>query len=1823
MNDIQMIGETTAELLKRYLNKEDSNDGIARFLLDCLSGDQVTAICQAIAADAELSELCKIQIPRTLIAANALPEEMLTDEKTVRLRNMPCEKPALILANTNDDQGQSLKDITKIGAPEIIENVEVWVDIAAKSLSIPATQTAFWKKALHGLTRSTPATLDSFAKYIALTAERIRADRLPLIDALGWALPALRLPRDSGYFSSIPEKSWNQSRRWQDAFTQAFSKRGCLLRKENASRKIIEQEELEFSFERVKDQIPSDIHPAILEFIHSPSGWNLSSETLASYEWEIQNVNSIFSGLKTKKMNLSQETFKFFDEEYQDSLTEQDKQYLDSLSKRGTKESNEYDLAFYESHSHEIENHKVLKSKWDKFVFGQPIECTDFFEGLLRAIERLTAQSGGMTGEKQLTITTSKGKKQSLWLELNADIGLFFCTRYRGVQKLTNSSIKWETHWLFKYDELLEKASQDKKYKRNHQTSRSATEIKFLLELFVGAAESREKISVNLVWKCNPLAMGMELKDDLNRLSVTTHSSLLLSHVYREPTNKKGRIQGVSLKDVGTLAAVFRQDRGSLVGRYEKSNDLVKTIPEKLNAAKKSGVITSAGFDSLLNRWNEFVSAYKEAIKDFLFGDGIASGSLLTQADCYSSFLTALTEEAKGDTNRTNLYEPVLEIGCVKIGGGEPAALIAPWHPLRFASIAVKARQVIGLINHVLSSETIEFGDSRLFFSDLRNELEHPYYPEVCIGYQNKQPLLLTISDTVNDYSLMEQPIRLKDAATTNEDPGTAASQLIRLTERYLELLPHEQTNLSIVLYNCDSIKLPQAVVSKLADLHDEMNDARCRVILRHTDQKKLGDLYQQLVGNSENDPDAFIASEASKDFIARLRIGVKAEATDSSQSGLEGKTADIVFLQDVVARQATLDWVKVPDNMQQPEVLEHVPSRWSKKKPANFDDLKSTVYLTCPIQPSIGTGYLNAIYSAVKNEDLTPGHGYLPARQISFKDDQTQKILEDVHHLGEWVANYDELIEKRQLMNQGIRVIRYQQNRTSELNFLVSSTSKLNLLNVLVKRRLDALALGFAEEEVKDLASRLIEEANGLSGDIVLRAAKSGRFASELVGVALSKLLINEEFKNAEAVGWFFLDDYATWLGQKEEQIADILGVALRRANDKVYLQLIISEAKFVDSEGVADAKKTSQKQLRDTVDRIAQALFCTPGRLDRDLWLSRIGDLLINGIALPPASKFTLEGWHEQLRSGQLELELRGYSHVFVSGSNESEIDCESSAVAKIDNCWQEVFNREAVRDLLKSYSKKNTLFKVREKVSPNKQWEATFPRLPAARVNWVKSAAPSKVVLSDQRVEAEHDPYSVNPLNEIRNDVAVKPRQETYTHDLKAPNESLSLDKQPASANSTHFAENDGAGHPKQPLNVDLRTSTADSVANHLQPPEETSYAQASDTQPSTIENWMRQSKSMPQDESKALLWLEQVATTLSMALLSYNLHAKILGKRLTPNAGLIRLKGSDRLTIEDIERRTSQFLTTHGLSIIGIFAQPGEILLYVARPSRQMVPLRELLLTRKLNRDEAGVNMSFLIGVKELDGDILYLNLARAFEGNQQHAPHTLIAGSTGSGKSVLLQNLLLDICITNSPSQAHIYLIDPKAGVDYVHLESLPHMTHGIIVEQKKATQVMEALVEEMDRRYLMFREHKAKDLTSYNMKSLPENRLPVIFLVHDEFAEWMLVEEYKDAVSSIVQRLGVKARAAGIHLIFAAQRPDANVLPVQLRDNLGNRLILRVESIGTSEIALMQKGAERLLGKGHLAARLSGEPDIIYAQVPFLSDSELQELTNHLTPKAV
>lgn len=1808
MTPSDLIGAAGATSIRFRLEALTPDDELARYLLDRLTGEQVAAITRALLADPETATKLMIALPRDLVGPFGLPETVITDERTVRVRNSACNQPAMLLANTDDDQGASLGDVTLIGAKQLTEESGPWVDAAAAGLGLSEGQIEGWKAALKGLNSADDWTLHQIGTFVAMTRERIETEAVPVAVALGWALPALRLPRDSGYFMGLGDKDREQPRRWRKLFEKLVSDRKPLLVKQRPNRQIIESEELRSQFDEVHEDIPAEVHAAIHAFIDTAPGWGPEAEALASFEWEGQSVLQLFSGIKLKKTSFAQETINFFDFTLPDRLSTADQDYLTTLKTRSLKETRDDDRDFFEAHRDDLGQDKSLRVKWERFIFGRPIECTDFLEGLLRAIERLFGQVNLVGGSRKLVIKSSR-RTRNQFLDLNADVGLSFGLRYRGLKDLIGPAVEWDVPHLFAYEELLDRAkARQKKYRRNESTARGAIQLKFDIALSVGS----ERATVQLVWSGQPGVIGLELPKDIGRL---LKRPFVRSNVARLPVSRKGALQAVSLSDVGTLQPAFGQDAGTLVPRTNAGDDIAKLFPKALKAARDGGRIDTAAFTAIEAAWTHFAKLYGEALTA-LQSSGYASGTLIAQADAYGALLGALLVHAVGDLNRRDLWEPLLSIGTVRVLGGGPSAIVAPWHPLRLAASASKMRSVAGLADYLLSDVDVNFGDPRLFFADLRDELAHPLFPEIAVGYDAGEAILLAETSTVNDYSLVERPVRDPSEATTDVDPLEAARQIRSLLERYLDLQPHERSNLSIMLFNCDAAGLPLATVNALGSVQDQ-DEMHCNVLVRHRDRSRLARVYTELLERSEGDPDAVVVSETSRNFMSKLRIGVMLDSGTTGGGGT--REIDVAFLHDVVSRQAREQWFPVPAIGDNPSLLEHVPARWSYRRVTSEDELKATSYLTCPRQPDAGWAYVDAVANVVRRQSHAPDEHYLPARQISFQDGSLKAMFEEVHGLAEWVATYDDLLDKRQLAAQGINVIRYRRQRTHGRNMVVSSTSELRILHVLVLRRLTELSLGLDDAQLAALAKRMIEDANAISGDIVLRAAKRGVSAGELIGLVLSRALIAEEMGGAAAVAWFLLDDYAEWLGQKEEGIADILGLSLSTdAEGKPQLRAIVTEAKYVDQSGAAEACRKSRSQLRQTVARIDDALFGDPGRLDRDLWLSRIADLLLDGTAALGQPNL-LERVRDGIRRGAVPIDLRGYSHIFISGpAGDGSSHGDQELLTGIKGGLQESFTREGLRQLIKAYEARTPLGPIRAGLGQSHSWDTLNFQDPAPRVEWTKtievgdtSGPASKPIAHDY----DEDDDDGDPEGGIASEEP----------EPKEPDSGGASDG--ASADTAAFGT-PSVPSPPQPVGAAGEPFAAHPVVNASKVSDEPVSAPQTQAEPATaaqktsqpgapvtgtrIEALIQSRAEAAHEESaEAQTWLEATAQKLRSALLNYNLQAKITATRLTPNAALIRFMGSDRLRVEDIEARQSALLTTHGLRLISVSPLPGEIVVGVARPQRQLVSLWDVWGRREINRNAAGVNTSFVLGLKELDGEILYLNLGGPFAGGQQHEPHTLVAGATGSGKSVLIQALLLDIAATNSSQLAHIYLIDPKMGVDYAAVERLPHLQGGVIVDQTRAVEVMEGLVAEMERRYELFRAHGARDIRSFNTKAAPSERLPYVFLVHDEFAEWMLTEEYKSAVTSNVSRLGVKARAAGMHLIFAAQRPDANVMPMQLRDNLGNRLILKVASVGTSEIALGVKGAEQLLGLGHLAARLSGEPTIIYAQAPFLSDDDI------------
>lgn len=1768
MNALDLIGLAGAACLRARLRDISPDDGVARFMLNYLTGPQVAAIVREVLKLPNAGDI-HIAIPRPLVASEALPESVMTDEKTVALRNAPCPKPALLLANVDDDQGASLELVAAIGAKQLTEDANYWVQAASLGLGLSEDQLEIWKVALGGLASADDWSLQQTAQYVELTRSAIYNEGLPLMSALGWSLPGINLPRDSGYFTLKPKEQRSQAR-WRKAFERLISERKPLLNKQRPSRQRIEAEELRSQYTLVKDEIFPAAHSAIEAFIEAAPGWHSSAAALSEFEWESHGILQLFSGLRTRPTNFVQETINYFEDAKPDRLNENDKSYLAQMLERPSlKESREDDREFYEAHRDDLADERQLRAKWEKFVYGRPIECEDFIDGLIQAIERLFGQAPSLSGKRSIEIRTSR-RTNNQWLELNADVGLMFELRYRGLPKILGANVQWDVARLFEYDALLNKKKTGKKYRRNTSVSRASTQIRFDVSLKVGD----EKTTAQLIWKAQPNAVGMELLDDLERL---LKRPFVGSHVDRLPVSKKGALQSVSLADTGTLQAAFGQDAGSLLPRQTAGEDLGKVFAASLKDAIIAGRINIEDAGIITNAWTTFSDKYKLALQTWR--DQGTGTIFLEQAEAYSDLLRELTSRATGDLNRRHLWQPVLALGCVAIQGGAPSAIVAPWHPLRLAATTTKLNSFAGFLKYLLTTSEVNFGDRRLFFADLRAEFSHVFYPEIAVGYHGTEPVLLTETATLNEYSLMERPVRDANEASTDVDPKEAAREICDLVARYLDLQPHERANLSIMLYHCDASGLPLATVNALSSLQND-EEVHCNVLVRHRDRTRLHRVYSELLEKSEIDADATVVSETSHNFMSKLRIGVSLDGVAPAASGSD-RNVDIAFLHDVVSRQAQEAWFPAHHVGVEIPLAEHVPARWSYRRVTAEDELKATNFLVCPRQPSMIWPYLDAVAGVVRQQSPQQGEHYIPVRQISFENRDLKAAFDDVHNIAEWVATYDDLMDKRQLAAQGVKVIRYRRQRTHGRNMVVSSTSELRILHVLVQQRLRELSLGLPEDRLVSLARRMVEDAASISGDIVLRAAKRGVSAGELIGLVLSRALVSEELGEGATAAWFFLDDYSTWLGQREEGLADILTLSVLETDGELKLRAIVTEAKYVEESGAGEASRKSRQQLHQTMRRMDDALFGDPGRLDRDLWLARIADLLLDGVAAVKQSS-ALERVRDGIRAGNVGIDLRGYSHVFISGpTGDATTLGDQATIADVNNGLQETFTREGVRRAVLAYESFEPLVNVRRQLGENTPWTTLSFKNPAPRVSWTMLGSRTK-----QTAQVEHATSAVEMVPSLLDEPsAVEVSSES------APQAAPAIQTTGSSPQQEPIVTHSESANPAQmqinetPFSALLKSRARASIATSTE------------------------------DEA----WLADTAQKLRTALLGYQLQAQVLRSRLTPNAALVTLRGTDRLRVEDIEGRQSALLTTHGLRLISVTPMPGEIVVGIERPKRQIVSLWDVWARRALNRNEGGLNTSFVIGLREIDGEILYLNLGGPFEGGSQHEPHTLVAGATGSGKSVLIQSLILDIAATNSSEQAHVYLVDPKSGVDYAALERLPHVQGGVIVEREAAIGVMEQLVAEMERRYRLFRDHGARDIKSYNRKSQLKDRVPMIFLIHDEFAEWMLDDAYKVAVTANVSRLGVKARAAGIHLIFAAQRPDANVMPMQLRDNLGNRLILKVASVGTSEIALGQKGAERLLGLGHTAAKLSGEPAVVYAQAPFLSDEDIERVVDAIS----
>ena len=348
------------------------------------------------------------------------------------------------------------------------------------------------------------------------------------------------------------------------------------------------------------------------------------------------------------------------------------------------------------------------------------------------------------------------------------------------------------------------------------------------------------------------------------------------------------------------------------------------------------------------------------------------------------------------------------------------------------------------------------------------------------------------------------------------------------------------------------------------------------------------------------------------------------------------------------------------------------------------------------------------------------------------------------------------------------------------------------------------------------------------------------------------------------------------------------------------------------------------------------------------------------------------------------------------------------------------------------------------------------------------------------------------------------------------------------------------------------------------------------------------------------------LTDTATKLQKTLYSFGVSAKVENVSVGPAITRYELKPAEGVRVSKIANLADDIALNLAAETIRIEAPiPGKQAVGIEVPNKEKeaVHLREVLESEEFQNNKSKLTVA--LG-KDVAGNIQLADIAKM--------PHVLIAGSTGSGKSVCINTIISSIIYNAKPSEVKMVMVDPKV-VELSVYNGIPHLLIPVVTDPKKAAGALAWAVQEMDNRYNLFAAKGVRDIKGYNKaieKEEGQGTLPQIVIIVDELADLMMVAA-KD-VEEAICRLAQKARAAGMHLVIATQRPSVDVITGLIKANVPSRIAFAVSSQVDSRTILDSVGAEKLLGKGDMLFFPTGFPKPVRVQGAFVSDEEVEKI---------
>ncbi len=1144
--------------------------------------------------------------------------------------------------------GAGLGPIARIDGRRIIHESQPWL----KKLEEAGQAESYLASMLEGLRQSEIyIDLEMWVDFILALHNQDFA--LPADKRVQAAAPALRIPKDG--LIKLPKYTPGATpapkSKFQHAFRAARDGVGCYVSLLNPKQEPVNTQEVRNTIEELKEgemyngQEYDKVWAAAIELIEDesyirPGEWRESQRRFCeTVSWERIGSEIFAKNQRMKNPPLGQKTLDYIEGNFPTDVTEEDRELLTSLPNTIPKEPRDEERDFFDRWQERLNHPDAIRlfKNWQRRVVSKEVLGHDLISTLYQGFQALAIAGSDVLGkmtEPTVLIRATQHNKAMFWEKLDQHVHKLFRFELQSIKGLTSNRVKWDLDACFKFESREDSYNNDARkidlelylVEASDQIDPTKYSPRVRATFQPGCKPADEPISLALPWDIEELSKAAEYDTGMFRnLKFTPRTG-----------GKRSQISTTTLKQNTTFVDVLNNPNGRMFAQEgTPKQDVLKDIVGKVEHLLKLQSLPTDSAKLLREKIESFKKKYKEAIVLIAKNPsiGFESEVIDNQAKAYAELCNACRQHARSPLAREQLRPLVAQIGIVTSNESNRMCILAAWHPLRLAERKAKIRTLSHFIESVLLSEPV---DLTIAFEQQRAIAHHWFFPEVAVVQDNT----FIPVESVGGYSLMA-PATAQSVEALEHSAPSAAKKFIDGLDQYLDVYPHQTSNLSAIIFDSESLSLPREIARLMAQRIHSDPDLRCDLIISHHDQNRMRHIYksQNIRLGAEN------ISDTAKGFLSRLRVDVKPSQIKSGDYKVI-RDVDLAFLHDVVSRQGQPIWEHEPADKNDLNMdFDFDNALLPRRCQMEIGSSRVGIYLTMPRPPQPVAEYQNLLYEMIKGAILPEDHHGVLIRQVDYKASQLKDLIDQAHNTAEWVVSYDKLSCRALLEGCHVKIIQDISMPDSDERVIISARDVNQKLQDKIQQNL-VTTCDFPHQTADHYTKQILDDVIQISGRKLLAAAQAENASREMIGLSIMRTYMESMLPPNKGSIWISLDDYRSWFTTGKSRIADAVSITILDDHDDFVLLVQVGEAKFVQSTHASIEITEAQLQVRESVEQFSRNYIDNNTEISRKAWCNRLADILtsrdrLSKIISNPRKRGKFQ---EKLAAGSVQFHISG---------------------------------------------------------------------------------------------------------------------------------------------------------------------------------------------------------------------------------------------------------------------------------------------------------------------------------------------------------------------------------------------------------------------------------------------------------------------------------------------------------------------------------------------------------------------------------------------------